>query len=161
MTRYSLDMIKMTRRQVVAGGGGAALAMAALGFLPVPVQASPTDAKKLLAELIGGIPAEKGRVHVKLPKRTDKGPFTRLTVSVDSPMREDDYVKALHIVAERNTVPEVASFYFTPMNGKAEVTTRIRLKKTQIIVAVAEMSDGSAYLGKGRTKVSRGGGGCG
>ena len=161
MTRYSLDTLKLTRRQVVAGGGGAALAMAIMGLAPLSAEATPTDAKKMLAELTGGKKLEKGRVHVTLPKRTEKGPFTRLSVSVDSPMTEDDYVTALHIVAERNTVPEVATFYFTPMNGKAEITTRIRLKKTQIIVAVAEMSDGSAYLGKGRTKVSRGGGGCG
>ena len=140
MTRFSLDTIKLTRRQVVASGGAAAIALATEGLIPGAVLASPTDAKKMLADLTGGAPLEKGRVHVRLPKLTDKGPFTRITVSVDSPMTDDDYVKAVHLVAERNTVPEVASFYFTPMNGKAEVTTRIRLKKTQIIVAVAQMS---------------------
>ena len=46
-------------------------------------------------------------------------------------------------------------------NGAARVSTRIRLVKTQNIVAVAEMSDGSAYMGKRLTKVARGGGGCG
>ena len=161
MTRLTLDTIKLTRRQVVAGGGGTVIALAILGFVPGAALASPKDAKEMLAELTGGAALNKGRVHVKLPKITDKGPFTRITVSVDSPMSSDDYVKAVHIVSERNTVPEVASFYFTPMNGKAEVTTRIRLRKSQIIIAVAEMSDGTAYIGKGRTKVSRGGGGCG
>ena len=161
MTRLTLDTVQLTRRQVVAGGGGAVLALAVLGLAPGAALASPKDAQKLLKELTGGAALNKGRVHVTLPKLTDKGPFTRIAVSVDSPMSDDDYVKALHIVAERNTVPEVASFYFTPMNGTAEVTTRIRLRKSQIIVAVAEMSDGTAYVGKGRTKVSRGGGGCG
>lgn len=161
MTRLTLDTIELTRRQVVAGGGGAALALAVLGIAPGAALASPKDALKLLAELTGGAALNKGRVHVKLPKITDRGPFTRISVSVDSSMSGDDYVKALHIVAERNTVPEVASFYFTPMNGMAEVTTRIRLRKTQVIVAVAEMSDGTAYVGKGRAKVSKGGGGCG
>jgi len=161
MTRFALDTVQLNRRQVVAGGGGAAIALALFGLGPEPALASPTTAKKMLAELTGGATLNKGRVHVSLPKLTDKGPFTRITVAVDSPMKADDYVKAVHIVSERNTVPEVASFYFTPMNGKAEVTTRIRLRKTQIIVAVAEMSDGAAYIGKGRTKVSKGGGGCG
>ena len=161
MTRLTLDTIELTRRQVVAGGGGAVLALAVLGLAPGAALASPKDALKLLAELTGGAALNKGRVHVRLPKITDRGPFTRISVSVDSPMSGGDYVKALHIVSERNTVPEVASFYFTPLNGMAEVTTRIRLRKTQVIVAVAEMSDGTAYVGKGRTKVSRGGGGCG
>ncbi len=161
MSRLSLDTTLLNRRQVVASGGGAMIALVVQGMIPCVAQASPTDAKKMLSDLSGGVPLKKGRVHVSLPKITDKGPFTRLTVSVDSPMSDSDYVKALHIVAERNTVPEVATFYFTPMNGRAEVTTRIRLRKTQIIVAVAEMSDGTAYIGKGRTKVSKGGGGCG
>jgi sulfur-oxidizing protein SoxY len=161
MTKLTLDTIQPTRRQVAAGGGGIVLALAILGLAPGRALASPKDARELLAELTGGAPLNKGRVHVKLPKITDRGPFTRVAVSVDSPMSDDDYVKALHIVSERNTVPQVASFYFTPMNGKAEVTTRIRLRKTQIIVAVAQMSDGTAYVGKGRTKVSKGGGGCG
>jgi sulfur-oxidizing protein SoxY len=161
MTKLDLDTIWLSRRQVVARGGGAVLALAAMGLAPLTALASPKDAKKMLTDLVGGAALNKGRVHVKLPKITDKGPFTRITITVDSPMDPDDYVKAVHVVSERNTVPEVASFYFTPINGKAEVTTRIRLKKTQIIVAVAEMNDGSAYIGKGRTKVSKGGGGCG
>jgi len=161
MTELALETFILTRRQVVLGGGGAVIALAILGVSPGPALASPTDAKKLLAELSGGAAFKKGRVHITLPKITDKGPFTRISVAVDSPMSGDDYVKALHIVAERNTVPEVASFYFTPMNGEARVTTRIRLRKTQIIVAVAEMSDGTAYIGKARTKIASGGGGCG
>lgn len=161
MTRFSLDTLKLTRRQVVTGGGSAVLALSVMGGFPGLLRASPTDAKKMLEELTGGKPLKRGAVHVDMPKLTDKGPFTRIKVSVDSPMTQNDYVKVLHLVAERNTVPEIASFFFTPLNGKAEITTRIRLKKTQIIVAVAEMSDGSAYIGKGRTKVSRGGGGCG
>ena len=161
MTEHDLNTIRLSRRQVVALGGGAVLAMASMGLSPLTALASPKDAKKMLADLVGGAALNKGRVHVKLPKITDKGPFTRITISVDSPMGANDFVKAVHVVSERNTLPEVASFYFTPMNGKAEVTTRIRLKKTQVIVVVAEMNDGSAYIGKGRTKVSLGGGGCG
>lgn len=161
MTKLTIDTIELTRRQVVASGGATAIALAVAGFAPGLALASPKDAKEMLAELTGGIALNKGRVHVMLPKITDKGPFTRISVSVDSPMSDDNYVKAVHIVSERNTVPEVASFYFTPMSGRAEVTTRIRLRETQVIVAVAEMSDGTAYIGKGRTKVSQSGGGCG
>lgn len=161
MTEWTIDNYRLTRRQVLAGGGGAMVALSVLGLSAADAAASPKDAKGKLAELTGNAVLKKGRVHVTLPKLTNKGPFARIAIAVDSPMSEEDYVKALHIVAERNTVPEVASFYFSPMSGRAEVTTRIRLKKTQIIVAAAEMSGGSVYIGKARTKVSRGGGGCG
>jgi len=161
MNELYLDHCVISRRQVMALGGGAMAAAAALTLMPGIALASPKDARQMLAKLVKGVPIKKGRVHVTLPKYTDRGPFTRIVVSVDSPMTDDDHVKAIHIVAERNTVPEVASFYFGPENGRAQVATRIRLAKSQNILAAAEMSDGSVYLGRARTKVSRGGGGCG
>jgi len=161
MTDLEFDHLLISRRQALALGGGAMAAAAIFGALPNAALASPKDARTKLAKLVNGAVLQKGRVHVTLPKYTDRGPFTRIVVAVDSPMTDDDHVKAIHIVAERNTVPEVASYYFGPHNGRAHVATRIRLAKSQNILAAAEMNDGSVYLGRARTKVSRGGGGCG
>lgn len=137
------------------------IAFAAAALVPGTADASPKDAKLKLSDLVGGKDLQKGRVHVAMPKYTERGAFTRIVVSVDSAMTEDDFVKAVHIVAERNTVPEVASFYFGPHNGEARIATRIRLVKSQNILVAAEMSDGTVYLGRARTKVDRGAGGCG
>ena len=140
-------------------------AMAALGLplggLIESAWASPRDAKNRLTKIPGGIKPKKGRIAIILPKVTDQGDFVPLRVAVESPMTEADHVKAIHIVAERNPTPEVASFYLSRAIGKAEVTTRIRLVKTQVVVAVAEMSDGTLFLGKARCKISTGAGGCG
>jgi len=161
MKDLRLEHTVIPRRRALAMGGGAVAALAALALMPGVAFATPKDAKNKLAELVGGKDLQKGRVHVSMPKFTERGPFTRIVVSVDSPMTEDDYVKAVHIVAERNTVPEVASFYFGPQNGQARIATRIRLVKSQNILVAAEMSDGAVYLGRARTKVDRGAGGCG
>lgn len=140
-------------------------AWAAAGF-PVsgllnPAHAAPRDAKKRLADLTGGVKPQKGRIKITLPKVTDQGRFVPIRVAVESPMSAADYVKAIHIVAERNPTPEVASFYLSPANGKAEVSTRIRLLQTQVLVVAAEMSDGSVFMAKGRSKITGGAGGCG
>ena len=156
-----LDHLVITRRRALTLGGGALTAMAAFALLPRVAGASPKQARAALAELVGGVEMKKGRVTVELPSFTDRGPFTRIVIDVDSPMTPDDYVEAVHVVAERNTVPEVASFYLGPHNGVARVSTRIRLVKSQTILAAAQMSDGKVHLGRARTKVSRGGGGCG
>ena len=161
MTNIDFHGLVISRRDALALGGGALAATAVLSLLPGSALATPKAARAKLAELVGDTKPQKGRVHVELPTYTDRGSLTRIVVTVDSPMSEDDHVKAIHIVAERNTVPDVASFYFTPENGRAQVATRIRLAKSQNILAAAEMSDGSVYLGRARTKVSRGGGGCG
>lgn len=156
-----LEHYALTRRQVLATGGGALSAIGALTLMPGFALASPKDARDKLADLTGGKALKKGRVRITLPAITDRAAFAHLVVRVDSPMTEEDHVKAIHIVAERNTVPEVASFHLSPRNGRAEVATRIRLKKTQNILAVAEMSDGTAHVGRTRTKVLSGAGGCG
>jgi len=155
------DHAALTRRQVLAAGGGAACAIAALASWPGVALATPKDAKAVLAELTKGVPLQKGRIRMTLPALTDRGPFTRLVIAVDSPMTPDDHVNAIHVVAERNTVPDVASFYLGPHSGLAQVATRIRIKQSQNIVAVAQMSDGTAFVGRARTKVLGGAGGCG
>ena len=82
-----------------------------------------------------------------------------LTVEIDSPMSDQDYCKAVHIFAEGNPLPNVATFRFTPACGQATASTRIRLAKTQNVVAVAEMSNGDVYMSKAEVKVTIGG--CG
>ncbi len=147
----------LTRRRVLA-----LFAAATVSSLPWgSALAGPRDAKKRLAELTGGVKAKKGRIKITVPKVTDQGDFIPLRVAVDSPMSEADHVAAVHVLAERNPDPAVASFRFTPASGRAEVSTRIRLVKTQVIQVAAEMSDGSVYLAKARCKISTGAGGCG
>ncbi len=45
------------------------------------------------------------------------------------------------------------------MSGEALATTRMRLAKTQNVIAVAKMKDGSFYMDKKQVKVTIGG--CG
>lgn len=146
-----------TRRDILA----LFAALTACGLSAGSVQAAPKDAKKRLAELTGGTKPQKGKIKITVPKVTDQGDFIPLRVAVDSPMSEADHVTAIHVLAERNPTPAVASFRLGPTSGRAEVSTRIRLVKTQVIQVAAEMSDGSVYLAKARCKISTGAGGCG
>ena len=74
-------------------------------------------------------------------------------------MTEANHVTHVHVFADGNPRPDVASFHFTPASGKAAASTRMRLAKTQNIVAVAEMSDGKVVTAKKEVKVTIGG--CG
>ena len=157
MRNHGPSTPSIRRRRFLLGG----LAFFA-AWLAAPLAfATPKAARKKLAELTGVDKPEKGRVTLIVPKTTDAGPLVPVTIRVESPMTDADHVKAVHIVAERNTVPEVATFHFSPRNRRAEVSTRIRLRKTQTIVAAAQMSDGSVFVGKARCKILGAGGGCG
>jgi sulfur-oxidizing protein SoxY len=65
----------------------------------------------------------------------------------------------VHVMASGNPSPTVATFHFTPMSGEAKVSSRMRLAKTQDIVAVAELSNGDMLVEKRTVKVTIGG--CG
>ena len=77
-----------------------------------------------------------------------------MTVAVDSPMTANDYVKAIHIVAEGNPLPNIISFYLSARSGRATVQSRIRLSNSQRVLAIAEMSDGSFHQGFANTLVT-------
>jgi sulfur-oxidizing protein SoxY len=154
----SLGRVALSRRVVLIGA--AALATA-LGFarqaLAQAVQ--PGAHQQVLDKLVGGKKATQGKVKLRIPEIAENGNTVPMTVSVDSPMTPSNYVKAVHIVTDNNPRPEVASFYFSPANGKAEVSARIRLAQTMHVIAYAEMSDGSVWSDRAEAKVTIGG--CG
>ncbi len=151
----------LARRDVLKAWGLGALAVAGTGLAAGRAQATPEDAAATLEKLTGGASkgAKEAKVTVKMPEIAENGRTVPTTITVDSPMTDADHVKAIHVVSEGNPLPGVASFHLTPAMGKAEIVTRIRLGKTQNVVAVAVMSDGSAYIGKTNVKVTVGG--CG
>ena len=151
----------LSRRDLLLLCAALGMSGALPGGLIGQARAAPRDAKQRLAELTGGAEQQSGGVEIILPEATDQARHVPMRIRVDSPMTEDDYVKAIHVVAERNPTPAIASFHLSPANGRAEISTRIRLLQTQVVVAAAEMSDGSVRIGKGRCKIIGGAGACG
>ncbi|MBC8269572.1 MAG: thiosulfate oxidation carrier protein SoxY [Rhodospirillaceae bacterium] len=159
MSKDTFNTVAIGRREVLKSVGFGALALAGTSLGSSNAQATPEEATKYLSEMTGGAAAKEGKVTVKLPEIAENGSTVPITISIDSPMTDSDYVKSVHVVAEGNPNPEVVSFNLSPAMGKAEVSTRMRLGKTQNVRAVAIMSDGSVYSGLKQVKVTIGG--CG
>ncbi|MEL6860420.1 MAG: thiosulfate oxidation carrier protein SoxY [Pseudomonadota bacterium] len=140
----------LDRRQFIAGSGGAIL----IASTPLLALADQEDVDRARSELFGDRPVQEGRVTVKLPPIAENGHSVPMTVSVESPMTSEDYVRRVAVFSPRNPLPNIAQFQFTPRSGKAEVATRIRMSGTQPIQAVAEMSDGSLWSGSMETVVT-------
>jgi sulfur-oxidizing protein SoxY len=107
--------------------------------------------------IVGGATPEEGPVTVELPARAENGNIVPYTLSVESPMTEASHVKRLHLLSTANPQPRVATFNLTVNSGKAAVTGRMRLAKTQDVVCIAEMSDGKFLMGVTRVEVEIGG----
>ena len=131
------------RRRLLAALGAACALPARVIAQPVNAHVDPID--PLIWSLTQGRPVRPGRVQLVLPKLAESGHSVAMTVSVASPMTEADHVAAIHLIAEKNPVREMASFYVGPHAGRAEVSSRIRLNGSQRMVAIAELSDGTFW----------------
>jgi sulfur-oxidizing protein SoxY len=150
-----LSNVTLTRRQLLAWAGSAVV----LGFSGRAALADAAATDKAIDQVVGDKTLNKGRIGLTVPEIAENGSKVPLEVEVESPMTQSDHVKAVHVFAEGNPSPEVATFRFTPANGRAWASTRIRLIETQDVVAVAEMSDGSMYSDRKEVRVTIGG--CG
>ena len=98
-----------------------------------------------LLKLVGDSKVRSGRVKLQLPPLIDNGNSVPLSVAVESPMTDADHVKAIHVLTEKNPLPDVVSVRLSPRAGRASLATRVRLADTQTVTAIAQMSDGSFW----------------
>ena len=150
--------MKMNRRQALVLSAGA-LVSVAIGLRPGLALADAEATQKLIMEFTGGAEPAAGKITLTAPEIAENGNTVPITVSVESAMTEGDMVDSVIIVAEGNPNPDVATFHFTSLSGSATASTRMRLAKTQNVIAVAKMADGSVFIDKREVKVTIGG--CG
>ena len=155
-----MEQVKFSRRDWLRGATASFIAVSIIGIGADEALAAISDnAKAAIKKTIGNKTPASGKINLDAPQIAENGNTVPLTIEVESPMTAGDHVKALHIFADGNPNTEVSTFKFTPANGVAKVSTRLRLAKTQNVVAVAEMSNGSLYQAQAAVKVTIGG--CG
>ncbi len=101
----------------------------------------------------------EARITLRLPAIAENGNNVPLSVTVESPMTAADHIRAIHVFADKNPAPEIASFRLTPAMGRAQADTRIRLGVTQDVIALAETHDGNFLIARAEVRVTIGG--CG
>jgi len=116
--------------------------------------ASTDDVRKAIQKFTGDRAVEGGMVKLTTPETAQISNSVPISVFVESPMTTNDYVDSVMILAEGNSVPEVVTFRFSPLSGEAKASTRIRLARTQNVIAVARLSNGSVYQTSNNVKIS-------
>lgn len=139
--------MKLTRRNALSIGASA-LAFASMSGLPVLAGL----AEDAIAELTGGADIGEGAITLTAPEIAENG--NTVPIAVDAPGAVE-----ITVYADGNPVPNVATFRFGPLSASRSTSTRIRLARTQNVIAVAKMEDGSFQMAKSEVKVTIGG--CG
>ena len=107
--------------------------------------ASPADVQDAIRKLTGGAQLSPGKVRLEVPALIENGNSVVLSVLVDSPRTAAEHVKAIHVFAPQNPLPNVVSVYLGPRSGRARFATRVRVADSQTLLAVAQFSDGSFW----------------
>jgi sulfur-oxidizing protein SoxY len=152
-------LMVLDRRDFVVGAGAAALVAALVGSGSAADAPHSAEFERVLAGILNGAVPREGGIEMDLPEIVDNGDYVPVGLSVASPMTPDNYVKAIHLLSTANPRAHVATFRFTLLSGEAHVTSRMRLAKTQKVVAIAELSDGTFLMSTQAVDVKVGG--CG
>jgi sulfur-oxidizing protein SoxY len=100
---------------------------------------------KILAERFGGRPINRGHVTLDMPEMAEDGRYVPVLLESDLPMERDQYVKAVYLIVDHNPDPLVTAFHLTPALGPVQLQTRIKMKRTSWIRAIAENSGGELW----------------
>ena len=156
-----------TRRDLLIASGTCVISAA---LTPFPLSAQEKIANELKPDLVdawqmamraitGDAKLVEGRISMDLPEIAENGNVVPFTFVVDSSMTGQAYVRSLRVFSTGNPQPLIGAFRFTLNSGKAAISSRMRLAKTQDVVALAELSDGTFLVQKKNVKVTIGG--CG
>jgi sulfur-oxidizing protein SoxY len=114
-----------------------------LTLWPAAPGATPEAVQQAIRQRIGAREPHPGGMTLTLPKIAETGNSVPLTVTVDSPMTPADHVLRLHVFVPGNPEPVASTYHLGTRAGRAQISTQIRLARTQTVLALAEMSDGS------------------
>lgn len=109
---------------------------------PALAQAAWWSAIPEAAAIVGTtVPSAEG-ITIDLPLVSEDGSAVDLGLSVDRPMTQESFVAELHVFADRNPSPAVASYFFSPLSGRAAIATRVRLNESQTVGVLARLNTG-------------------
>lgn len=97
-------------------------------------------------------------IRLEAPKRAESGAQVPLTLTIDRPVTGNDAIKRVYLLVDANPIQLAAIYHFTPLNGQAQIDTRIRMETDSYIRAIGETADGRYFMS---TTAVRAAGGCG
>lgn len=139
--------MNLTRREALALSAGAAAVMIAPG-----IAAASPESDAAVEKFTSGAAAADTGIELTAPEIAENGNTVPVEVSAPGAV-------SIILFAAGNPSPGVATFHFGPLAGEQRASTRIRLAKTQDLVAVAKFADGSFAKTARTVKVTIGG--CG
>ena len=100
---------------------------------------------KIYRERFGGRTNTRGHVELDMPAVAEDGRIVPVIIESDLPMTPERYVKGIHLIVDHNPDAHLAGFYLTPTIGQVSINTRIKMKRTTWVRAIAETNTGELW----------------
>jgi sulfur-oxidizing protein SoxY len=111
------------------------------------------EVARILRGITGGKPIKRGHLSLDMPVAAEDGRIVPVIIESDLPMTPERYVKAIHLIVDHNPDAHLAAFHLSPAIGSVSISTRIKMKRTTWVRALAQTSDGEIWAAYTRVQV--------
>lgn len=130
------------RRVLLAGAGALATAQSLPAFAQLQTNLNELPPLPAMEEFLAGRRVQFARMLMEIPRVADNGNSVPIKLGVLGATRPGA-VQSIHLFSEKNPVPRMAVFHFSPATARFDIESRVRLAGTQRIVAIATLADGT------------------
>lgn len=96
--------------------------------------------------------AEQSVLEIRVPYAAEDATLAPVTIHTKIPQTDELYIQRMHVFIDKNPVPLVGIFDFTPASGKADLAMRVRINDHTYVRAIAELNTGELYMVKSFTR---------
>ena len=115
--------------------------------------------RQLLKAKFGDRKIQYGHVQFDIPTDAPDGRAVPAIMDIDLPITPDSYVSVYYLMADHNPDICLATYHLTAASGEGPIETRIKMRRTSYVRAIAEMNTGELW--SAAVKVFVGLNGCG
>jgi sulfur-oxidizing protein SoxY len=101
--------------------------------------------------------ANDDTIVLEAPARAEDAAIVPIAIKTRFAQTRERYVEKVYLVIDNNPSPISAVFTFTPLAGRADIETRVRIDEYTHVRAIAETNDGKLHMA---TRFVKAAGGC-
>jgi sulfur-oxidizing protein SoxY len=103
------------------------------------------------------LPATDDIISLDTPVRAEDAAIVPIAIKTRMAQTPAHYIDKVYLIIDNNPSPISGIFTFTPMSGRADIETRVRVDEYSNVRAIAETNDGQLHMATRWVKAS---GGC-
>jgi sulfur-oxidizing protein SoxY len=96
-------------------------------------------------------------ISLDVPVRADDAAIVPISIRTRFAQSPTRYIDKVYLIIDNNPSPISAIFQFTPLSGRADIETRVRIDEYTHVRAIAETNDGQLHM---TTRFVKASGGC-